>query len=376
MQSTNRRPIVFTATGGGYFRIWIVNLLLTIITLGIYSAWAKVRRLRYFYGHTLVDQSPFEFHGNPLALFKGRLIGVLLLLAYSQAAKVSITLWYAVVAFLVAIFPYLIWKSLRFRLHNSSYRGIRFGFDGTLGGAYAVVLPMMVVVVGPTLALLIGDAAVGLGREPSRAVIAAYFLSLIAATLLVPWFYFALRAYQIRNARLGSTSFSFDGRVSGAYGIYGKTIGLVSLLSLVVFIAGFALIFAASSFIGKRGESPPVFLMGLGVAAIYLVLASFTAFTRAMIQNYAWSHTALGASFFRSEVGLFKLWRIEFVNLVLTLLTLGFFWPFAVVRSMRYRIESVSWSGDTEDLVAQAGDDRVGATGEETADLFGFDIAL
>jgi len=24
-------------------------------TLGIYSAWAKVRRLRYFYGHTSVD---------------------------------------------------------------------------------------------------------------------------------------------------------------------------------------------------------------------------------------------------------------------------------------------------------------------------------
>ena len=32
-----------------YFRIWIVNLALTILTLGIYSAWAKVRKQRYFY---------------------------------------------------------------------------------------------------------------------------------------------------------------------------------------------------------------------------------------------------------------------------------------------------------------------------------------
>ena len=38
-------PVRFVGTGSEYFRIWIVNLLLTIVTLGIYSAWAKVRRL-------------------------------------------------------------------------------------------------------------------------------------------------------------------------------------------------------------------------------------------------------------------------------------------------------------------------------------------
>lgn len=43
-----REAITFSATGSEYFRIWIVNLLLSIVTLGIYSAWAKVRRNRYF----------------------------------------------------------------------------------------------------------------------------------------------------------------------------------------------------------------------------------------------------------------------------------------------------------------------------------------
>lgn len=47
-------PIEFTGSGSEYFRIWIVNLLLTLVTLGIYYPWAKVRRLRYFYGNTLV----------------------------------------------------------------------------------------------------------------------------------------------------------------------------------------------------------------------------------------------------------------------------------------------------------------------------------
>jgi len=36
---------VFHGTGREYFKIWIVNLVLTIATLGIYAAWAKVRRV-------------------------------------------------------------------------------------------------------------------------------------------------------------------------------------------------------------------------------------------------------------------------------------------------------------------------------------------
>src|SRR5579862_5722202 len=39
----------FNAKPDEYFRIWIVNLALTLATLGVYSAWAKVRKLRYFY---------------------------------------------------------------------------------------------------------------------------------------------------------------------------------------------------------------------------------------------------------------------------------------------------------------------------------------
>ena len=54
----------FTGSGSEYFRIWIVNTLLTVVTLGIYSAWAKVRRLRYFYGSTQLAGSTFEYHGQ------------------------------------------------------------------------------------------------------------------------------------------------------------------------------------------------------------------------------------------------------------------------------------------------------------------------
>ncbi|NIR61944.1 MAG: DUF898 domain-containing protein, partial [Gammaproteobacteria bacterium] len=66
----------FTGSGAEYFRIWIVNILLTIVTLGIYSAWAKVRTKRYFYGNTRLMGSGFEFHARPVTILKGRLVAV------------------------------------------------------------------------------------------------------------------------------------------------------------------------------------------------------------------------------------------------------------------------------------------------------------
>ncbi|MGB0697285.1 MAG: DUF898 family protein [Rhodospirillaceae bacterium] len=69
-------PIRFTGTGEEYFRIWIVNTLLTLATLGIYSAWAKVRRLRYFYGNTYIERFGFDYHARPIDILKGRLIVV------------------------------------------------------------------------------------------------------------------------------------------------------------------------------------------------------------------------------------------------------------------------------------------------------------
>src|ERR1700742_5249025 len=73
----------FTGTGASYFGIWIVNLLLTIVTLGIYSAWAKVRRLQYFYRNTQLADSSFDFQGSPIKILIGRVTAVLLFVGYN-----------------------------------------------------------------------------------------------------------------------------------------------------------------------------------------------------------------------------------------------------------------------------------------------------
>src|SRR5881394_1643390 len=70
----NLQRFEFTGNARDYFGIWVVNLFLTIVTLGIYSAWAKVRKKRYFHGNTWVAGGNFEYHGDPVAILKGRAI--------------------------------------------------------------------------------------------------------------------------------------------------------------------------------------------------------------------------------------------------------------------------------------------------------------
>ena len=112
-----------------------MNLLLTIVTLGIYSAWAKVRRLRYFYGNTRLDQTAFEYHGRPIQILKGRLIASGAYAIFYVAAQIKP--WTAIAFFPLFMFgvPWIIMKSRRFQMHVTSYRGLRLGFSGTYGEA-------------------------------------------------------------------------------------------------------------------------------------------------------------------------------------------------------------------------------------------------
>jgi uncharacterized membrane protein YjgN (DUF898 family) len=112
-------PVSFTGTGGEYFRIWITNTFLSIITLGIYSAWAKVRRTRYFYGNTRLAGASFDYHGQPKAILKGRAVALVMLIAYQVFSDMQGVLAGLLVLLLVAAFPWLMWKSLQFKLYNS-----------------------------------------------------------------------------------------------------------------------------------------------------------------------------------------------------------------------------------------------------------------
>src|SRR5437868_4613813 len=81
----------FRGSGGEFFRIWIVNIALTLVTLGFYSAWAKVPPRRYFYGNIFVAGHSFDYHASPVRILIGRMIAVLLF-GVSQLASISVFL--------------------------------------------------------------------------------------------------------------------------------------------------------------------------------------------------------------------------------------------------------------------------------------------
>ncbi|WP_335966937.1 DUF898 family protein, partial [Acinetobacter calcoaceticus] len=126
----------FHGKASEYFGIWIVNILLTIITLSLYAPWAKVRRLRYFYGNTEFFERRFDFTGIPTKILIGRLI------ALGIYAVFAISSQYSMIATVVGLFalytaiPWLIRATLRFTARNSKFGNARFYFGGTIKESY------------------------------------------------------------------------------------------------------------------------------------------------------------------------------------------------------------------------------------------------
>ncbi|WP_298439480.1 DUF898 family protein, partial [Geobacter sp.] len=118
----------FEGTAREYFGIWIVNTLLKVVTFGVYSAWAKVRKRRWFYGNTMLHGAPFDYLADPLALFRGWLIGAAALILYSVGSRYSPSLASLLgLSFFLAM-PWLVVRSRLFNARNSTYRNVRFNF--------------------------------------------------------------------------------------------------------------------------------------------------------------------------------------------------------------------------------------------------------
>ena len=118
----------FTASAGEYFRIWIVNLLFTLLTLGIYSAWAKVRKRRYLYGSTRLDGASFDYFASPKAVLKGRILAAIVIAVYAVTTELYPVSHYGFWAAGLILLPWLAVSAYAFNARNSRWRALRFDF--------------------------------------------------------------------------------------------------------------------------------------------------------------------------------------------------------------------------------------------------------
>lgn len=356
----------FTGDGREYFCIWIVNLLLTVATLGIYSAWAKVRRLQYFDRNTRLGDAVFDFRGNPLAILRGRLVALVMVGAYHYAFGFSTAVALSILAVLAIALPFLLRGAIRFRLQNTFYRGLPFAFTGSIAGAYGVFLPFIAIVIGPAALLAL---------FPSSTLVAVLGLLYLA----FPYLYGRLKAYQHGHVTFGGAHSAYAASPWRFYRFYFVALGFCLLIA-VVFGVGAAVLIPMLK--GAAAGNPwlgALFAFG-GLATTYLLFLLMIPYMAARTANLVWSNTTFPGITLRSSMSARAFARLQVVNVVLTIITLGLFRPFAVVRIHRFRLAAmtVTASAGFEAAVAlaAASQQRDGATGDGAADFFGFDLSL
>jgi len=369
--------VEFTGTGEEYFRIWIMNLLLTIVSLGIYSAWAKVRKLQYFYRNTRLDGAVFDYHGNPVAILKGRILAVALLAVYKYALPLLGPFGLIVMLAVLAGAPWLFAQSYRFRLHNTSYRGLRFRFNGPVTQAYLIFgLPIAVLLIPGVLVALAARAD---PQHPDPRVVGGIGIAYLALMLLWPYLHFCFKRWQHDHAWYGRARGRFGASPGDFYGPYVAAVAIliVSAIPAIVLMVGITMIAAG---VGGGAQGGKV---GFGIAIAMGIL--FYAGTilvgvrvSAKLQNVIWSRTRLDDIGFASDVRAGRLIGITLGNLAMVVFSLGLMIPHAVIRAMKYRIESIQvLDADALGKVAADADSGpVGATGEGAVDLLDLDIGL
>lgn len=325
----------FTGQTSEYFRIWIVNICLTIVTLGIYSAWAKVRNKRYFYGNTLLNNAAFDYLADPKAILKGRLIAVGILgavIALRTFTRVDIFgLLY------ILLIPFIVIRSAMFNAANSAYRNVRFKFG--------VAFPPQSQKLGLERYTLRGY------NKTSEFLILPTILLPLSLGLLYPYYVFRKRQFFMQNSAFGQTAFWFDGNKGDFYRAYLKVLGV-----LVGCLIGSVLTF------------------GVGALPFF---ALFRAYHDAKIGQLSWRHTGLGGMRFECNWQIKTLFRLYFFNSLGIALSLGLLIPWAKIRISRYQIEGLClYPAASFDGFVAAEVDQIGALGDEAGDLVDWDFGL
>lgn len=320
-------PIEFNGTGGEYFRIWLVNLLLSIVTLGIYSAWAKVRRKRYFYGNTKLEGTAFEYLADPIKILKGRLLVAGFAVVFALVSEFFPIISIGISLLFIILIPWLAIRSMAFNAYNSSYRNIRFGFDATYG-------------------------------EAAKTFILWPLLAILTIGIMAPYAYFKQVRFLVSHGRFGSTRFEFTATPRAYYRLFGKFI--------LVFIAGM-LIMGVIYFVFKLA----VFFAGM---AFYLFLFAYFSVRST---NLRFQFTKLAVYGFKAELKVWDYLKIVFVNIVAIVFTLGLFIPWAVIRTTKYKLSSlkISTAGNLGDFVAGE-EKQISALGDAMNDMLDFDFGI
>lgn len=312
---SQRRTLLFHGSGGALFGIQIVNLLLVLLTLGVYYFWGKVRVRAYMASETEFESDRFAYHGTGRELLVGFLkaIGVFFVpVALLQILPdvldtpeaVKALAWLGTYLIAAVVIPVAVVGARRYRLSRSSWRGIRFSLRGRTFDFVKIYW-------------------LGWALMP------------LTLGLWYPVWITQRHAFLTRNTWLGSERFAFDGRGR-------DLVGPFILMALM-------------------------FVPTLGLAWFW-----FAAFRH----RYFWGHTLVGAARFRSTVsGAAWAW-LTCSNVVFLVASLGLFWPWLTVRNVRFTLRYLGLEGPLDFSRVRQEARAATATGEGLAGFFDVDLGV
>lgn len=344
----------FTGTTGEYFRIWIVNLLLSIVTLGFYWPWAMVRTRRYFYSNTHLDGHSLDYLAKPKNLLVGYLIVLVFSAIYVVAGIFNPLFVYPVILVYGIAAPWMIYKAFRFRAKNTAYRNVRFKFCGNLSDSYVTFLAW------PALILF-------------------------TFGFILPYWEMKKKEYFFDNLQFGKTFFNFRPKAAEYYKYYLLFFAIgMGLYFILIFLAiGAAALFGATAnTTNPDAEEGLTILMitgaVVGYALLILIGVVFQKGLWVLIFNYNMTVWTLGKFGFESKMKFAKFVGIAVGNLFASIFSLGLLIPWAKIRITKYKMENLYVMAPGGELGEhfEAEMDDEGAFGEAATDFMDFEVGL
>lgn len=315
-QYNETRQVTFNGEGAKLFGIYIVNILLTFVTLGLYYPWAKAALLKYYYEESEFEGSRFTFHGTGKEMFKGfiKAIGIFLgLYCILFAAIFSKNVTIMMLGFgvfyvgLLLLIPVAIHGALRYRTSRSSWRGIHFGYRGDR-------------------------------KEFVNIFIVGSLITLATFGIYSFWLIIEIRKYIFKHLRFGNITFSYEGEG------------------------------AAFFWLNVKGYF--LSILTLGVYSFWYAKDLFAYYVD-NIRMYQGDNKV----FFRSTATAGGYFSLVIVNLLIIVLTLGLGTPWAIVRAFKFVFSNILIEGPLDvNAIVQTEADYTDATGEDLADMI--DIGL
>ena len=382
LSSGGTEQFEFRGKAGEWFGIWIVNLLLSIITIGIYSAWAKVRTKKYFYNHTFVQGRNFDYHATGGQILIGRLIFIGGYAAFTIILQLAPAVGVVLALGLLVLIPWLIIKSMQFNARVSSFSNVRFNFTGKMGRAFVVFVLMPVGLYAVFIALGVGLAFAADAEMYVIAVLCGFaIIALMFAAF--PIIDRAIKQFVINNGALGKASFTFE-------------VGLAPFIKALAFMVGWIFVFMllvsalGAGYFASMGESfgdiangddlTMVQFIPLAVLYVVLLLGILPAgfIYQALIRNVMFNNTTLsGGHNFRSTVRPLKLVWIALSNAVAVIFTLGLMLPWAHVRMQKYLASQTFLipGGSLDDFIGQQIEEGM-SVADAFSDIEGIDFGI